>query len=362
MNLLDPILIVVIAFGIYTSYTDIKYGKIKNVAILLMLITGLFINIFLTKTLSAINFNVNSDFMQSLINLIVSFSFGFFLWLSSIWSQGDAKLFLGYSAILPVFIYHYGYILFFPSIVILINTFIPITIFYILNSLLHTKMKDFKANIKQIIFKKEVMNVVLYAFGLFFILEVFLNYFNIKLNFILQMIILFAFMEVLNRISPKANLIVSTMGASLRIIFSYSTIFTLNFFIQFLSTILVLLGLKFLLKLTEFYSETVKIKDLKPEMILSEGLVKTKGKIEKKELLLMTIFDIFHSFKGSFSEEVKTRLTDEDIKELQKLEKEKKLNFHEIKITKTVPFAPFLFFGVLLTYFLRGSLLYYFHF
>lgn len=362
MELLEPIFIAVLIFGIYTSYTDIKYGKIKNISILLMLISGLFINFFLTKTFSTIELNINSDFIQSIINIIITFSFGFFLWLAGLWPQGDAKLFLGYSLLLPVFTYRHGYISFFPSLVILINTFIPILIFYISNSLLHVKLKNLKADAKQIFSPQGVINLILYIFGSFFILQFFLDYFKINLNFVLQMIILFILMEILNKISSKTTLWFSTMGCLLRIIFSFSSIFALSFLFQFSSTVIAFLALKFFLNTTEFYSESVKIKDLKAGMTVSERLIKTKKGMEKKEFSIITIFDVLTVVKEGFLGDVKTRLTTKDVEELQTLQKEKKLNFDEIKITKTVPFAPFMFFGVLLTYFLGGSLFYYLHF
>jgi prepilin signal peptidase PulO-like enzyme (type II secretory pathway) len=106
----------------------------------------------------------------------------------------------------------------------------------------------------------------------------------------------------------------------------------------------------------------VKIKDLKPGMLLNEQLIKTKKGMEKKELSLITIFGMFQCLKEGVFGDVKNMLTEEDIRELKKLKKEKKLKFDEIKIAKTMPFAPFMLFGVLLTYFLQGSLFYYLYF
>ena len=94
-------------------------------------------------------------------------------------------------------------------------------------------------------------------------------------------------------------------------------------------------------------------------MVLSEELIKTKDGIVKKETSFITIFDMFKSLKDDFFGDVKTRLTAEDVRELQKLRKKGELKFDEIKIAKTVPFAPFMFLGVLLTYLLQGSLFYY---
>jgi len=304
-----------------TSYTDIKYGKIKNIHIILLLVAGLLINIFFTKTLLNVSMNPKEDFLQTIFNFFISLSFGFFLWSASLWSQGDAKLFLGYSLLLPVFTYKHGYISFFPSLAILINTFIPIAVFYLLNSFLHAKLKNLKTTIKQIFSPKNLINLVLYIFGLSFIIQLILSHFNISLSFILQTIILFILMEVLNKISSKVTLIFSVIGFMLGVLFSFSSIFTLYFLFQLLSTMALFSILKLLLSITEFYSESVKIKNLKAGMMLSEQLVKTKKGMEKREFSLMTIFDIIKSMKESFMGDVKTRLTEEDVKQLQKMRK-----------------------------------------
>jgi len=282
MSLLNPLFITILIFGIYTSYIDIKDGKIKNLSVLLLIISGLLINIFLSNTLSTFDFNMKSDFVQSIVNIIITFMAGFFLWLAGLWSSGDAKLFLGYSVLLPIFTYKHGYLSFFPSVVILINTFIPIAVFYVFNSFLYIKSKNLKASVKQVFSPKNVINLFLSVFGLFFILQLFLNYFNINLNFVLQMIIIFVLMEVLDKISSKATLTFSIVGSVLRILLSFSSIFTLTFIFQFSYTAIGFLFLKLILGITEFYAESVKIKDLKSGMVLSERLIKNKKGIEKK--------------------------------------------------------------------------------
>jgi len=46
--------------------------------------------------------------------------------------------------------------------------------------------------------------------------------------------------------------------------------------------------------------------------------------------------------------------TEEDIKKIQKLEK--KFDFHSLQIQQTIPFAPFLFAGAVITYFFGNIL------
>ena len=51
ISLIDLVAVTILAFGFWSSYIDIKYGKIKNYIVLLLLLSGLLINIFVTKTM-----------------------------------------------------------------------------------------------------------------------------------------------------------------------------------------------------------------------------------------------------------------------------------------------------------------------
>jgi Flp pilus assembly protein protease CpaA len=358
MNLFDPILIAIIIFGIATSYTDIKKGKIKNLHITLLLLSGFFINVLFTKTLVGYSLDINSDFIQTITNVSITFLLGFFIWSANMWSAGDAKLFLGYSLLLPIFTYKYGYAFLFPSLAIFINTIVPLAFFLILSSLFRLRLKYFKDYVKKNFRVSDLANTILFIFGSFYILQLILFQFNIQLNFILQVIILFALMEFLNKISHQTSMIFSIVGSILRLILSFSSILTFSFFWEMTSMLLIFVGLRLLIfYIFEFsFVELVKIKNLKPGMLLDERLIKTKKGYEKMEHSLFTIFDILKHMKEGFLTENSMTLTAKDI---EKLKKDKKLKFDTIKIAKTIPFAPFMFFGVLLTYFLQGSLFYY---
>ena len=323
-----------------------------------MLISGILINIFFTKSISAFDLNLKDDFAQSIINIIVALIFGFFIWSAGFWSQGDAKLFLGYSLLLPVFTYQHGYIPFFPSLAILINTFIPTAIFYFINSFRHIKKRDLKTKVKQIFSPSNLMNLIFFAFSFSFIFDLILTHFNLKLDLILKMIILLILFEILSKISSGTRQKLFAILSILIIAFFFNSVFTASFLSQFLLNVMLILVSNFLLSTTEIYSQSVRIMNLKAGMLLSEPLIITNNGAEKREVSLRSILSSFYSIKGAV-ENIKTKLTEEDVKQLQKLENEKRLKFAEIKITKTVPFAPFMFFGVLLTYLLQGSILYY---
>lgn len=63
-------------------------------------------------------------FLNTFISIIVAYV----LWKIGVWAAGDAKLFIIYTWIIPFEYYSKGYILYFPSLALLLNIFIPIFI------------------------------------------------------------------------------------------------------------------------------------------------------------------------------------------------------------------------------------------
>jgi hypothetical protein len=108
------------------------------------------------------------------------------------------------------------------------------------------------------------------------------------------------------------------------------------------------------LAITQLVKE-VKIKDLKPGMVLAEGIIKKKGKWEKQSMSL-SFFGMFKMVKASVDGEVINVLDEKTVKEIKKDAAKGKVAFKQVKVNKTVPFAPILFLGVLLTFFAEGNI------
>lgn len=356
---LDPTLIIILIFGIVTSYTDMKYGKIKNIAILLLIMSGILINIFYTKTLVNPQLETYSYFTQTISNILISFALGYFLWFGGLWSSGDAKLFLGYSILLPISIYRYDYILFFPSLVILINTFLPVAIFLLVTALIRMDYRWLANDIRRNFRILNLVKITLFIFGFSYLIQIILNYLNVQASFLLQIILLFIAIEVLEKISDTAMIVASILGSLLRIFLAFSSLLSITFFLDLILTLASLMALIFLVNpIIEFsFGKYVHIKDLESGMVLGEQLVKKRGKYIKKQSSILTIFDIFKRVGEEISNKSIRKLNEEGVKELKELYRQKKLDFDHVKIVNTVPFAPFMFFGVLLTYLIQGSLL-----
>ncbi len=125
MELVDIFfLIPVILLGIITSYSDIKYGKIRNKWIIIFGIFGICANfiIFLNYYIDGIlNWSYALAFVS---NFVIAFFVSFILYYFDIWSAGDGKLFTVFAILVPLSIYSIGYVKIFPALTLLMNIFL----------------------------------------------------------------------------------------------------------------------------------------------------------------------------------------------------------------------------------------------
>lgn len=151
MPIVNYFLISAILFiGILVSYEDIKFGKIRNKWILI----GLFIGIGVHLIGLASNVFSWDYIFKVCLNAGLALFLGYLIWHFNGWSAGDAKLFFVFSLLLPLKFYRQNYLPYFPSFVILINTFFPFLVFSIGQSLFLFFKKFFPCQGKQLIKEK----------------------------------------------------------------------------------------------------------------------------------------------------------------------------------------------------------------
>jgi len=118
----------VVVIGLICSYTDIKSGKIYNKVIESGCLAGLLIlALFYGRGVDS------SYFYEALINSSIAVAFGYALWFCKKWSAGDAKLFSFLASFMPLCFYQNWYVKFFPSLNILVNSFIVVMLFMLYN-------------------------------------------------------------------------------------------------------------------------------------------------------------------------------------------------------------------------------------
>ncbi len=185
---------VILTLGIASSIQDFNSAKVSNRWItaccgyIFFIYLGFWmINLLALRTGSKSLFyeytaTLYNNLDKWLINYILSFMVGFFLWYKKFWGAGDAKLFACYSALTPPIQNPNAYFCgFFPSFKLLIMTFVPATIFILIISIL-----------SQI---KQLLNFIRLGSAMPFLKNVKKNFFriiakNLKLFFIFQSTIL----------------------------------------------------------------------------------------------------------------------------------------------------------------------------
>ncbi|MFH0832595.1 MAG: A24 family peptidase C-terminal domain-containing protein [Candidatus Aenigmatarchaeota archaeon] len=344
------ILFALVVFGIWTSYTDIKKGMIRNNVILLLLLAAFILNTFYTRSFVVAT-------AASAVNITVAIVGGFLLWFAGMWSAADAKLFIGFAFLLPITLYEHSFS-YFPAVAILINSFVPIFLILFINLVLKTNSKDIKKAVREQLNIKSVLRLALAVFAISFIPMVMRYVFNIQFEYFTSILFLFIIFEVVEKtIKVKMNVFYIIMSIAY-VIFFNSYIFTLDFIFNFIRWFLMLLGIFFLINLSRFsFTSSVKITELKEGMIPAEIIVKSSEKYVTRPMAFITPFSMLRQRKESIFGYNPDGLVGKDIKNIQSLYREKKLGFDEIRVSNTMPFAPILFIGALITYFSSGIFL-----
>lgn len=345
----------ILLLGLITSYTDMKEGKIKNKHIIFALIYGLVayaILVFINWGQLRVGYFIELGIMCAL-SLIT----GFIMWHVSLWTAGDAKLFLAYTVLVPLSVYNYGHIPYFDSTNILINTFVPAFLFLFTILLFKTSLKQKLLFFKKSLIPKQVVILTVFLFAFGWIVKIMFYFIKIPANYFLIMFVLFLLMALFEKITSLSMLKISLVIGVLRLFFDHS-VFTPSFLINFLILVLAFVIIRFFVLSMGFYCFTKEMdtKLLKPGMLPAETVFKEKGEYRKQEI-------IFYSLFGYLEEKSKNKeyligpasegLTEKDIKELRKLEKQP--GFEHLRVQQTIPFAPYLFLGVILTIIFKGN-------
>jgi len=342
----------IILLGLITSYQDIKFGKIKNRWIILSIIYSLISYTIIMMIYKLSNNLLNySYFTDVILNLLISCLVGFLLWNFKFWNAADGKLFIAYSALLPLSLYSNFYVKNFPSFVILVNTFVPFLIFALFIFII--KAKEQVNNLHKELKKTKKNELLILPLNIFWIMWIpkLLTFLKINLDFLTSLVVIMGLSISVQQLFKKKIILVSLFLCILRIMFDKTI--NLASLEQFLIYFLLITVIFFVFKFSSaMFTKSVKISELKPGIILL-GEIYKKGKkyiiLESRELMLGKKKDLF-----SINSEAEG-LTEQDINRIKKLQKQGKLSFSSLKVHQTLPFAPFIFLGVLLTLIAKGN-------
>ncbi len=344
--------------GLITSYTDIKYGKIKNIHTCSGFILGLIITLVLTVSYWIGGRTVNLSYIYDyLLNIFISLIAGFILWWYGFWSSGDAKLFIAFSSLVPLNAYANTYLDYFPALILLVNTFVPFFIVLLVVMLVKRKISFHGLNKLNRRMFMIFLVVVMAGKLLVDLLDKFYPVKNWLIYYGLVLLMYFIIERVIIGISSaKFSYILSFLLIALMFIadvfinnFSLSGV--LLFFAGFLGIVLMLLIARFVIyeSLINLSHRKVSVDKLQPGDVLGQRIYKKAGKyfVEEDSLLQQP--------KDYLFEQRDEGLTNEELKLLRQLKTAGKLDFSEVYVNQTLHFAHFMFIGVLITLIFKGA-------
>jgi len=347
-----PIFLTLIIFGIWISYSDIKKGKIKNYSILVLILVAIFINVYFTKIFIELP-------LVSFLNILGGIYLAIVIWIAGLWSAADAKLFIAINFLFPVTFYKYnpGY---FPGIAILVNSAIPLFLFLFFQIMAKTGLKEKKQALLSYFKLSFILRLLLTISAIRCIIFLVSYFLKIRIEYLIWLsliFLLFWFVEQKLKIKLSYFFIVVILSTvSLSLIFDLS-LFNINHLFFILTFFLLLYFLFVILKLgTPLFTYPVKIDKLEEGMIPAEMVVEKRERFIKKPITFLTFLSLLMQ-RARMKPLVGFNpdgLEKEEIQEIKSLAKKNLLKFDELKISITIPFAPILFLGSLLTYFLKG--------
>jgi len=342
----------IIALGIITSFEDVRFGKIRNIWIILAVGYALIMH----AVLSVLNHG-DISLIELCTNFIFSVAVGFGLWYFRLWSAGDGKLFIAFSMLLPLSVYRLGYSKWIPSTTLLINIYIPALLLLLVS--LMTKLKHIRTKSPRLsIFSTDWIKSIPGIFVIFWIMQILLAHSILRNNYTLTMILtIFIYMSVNKILKEKAFVIMLIISLS-RFLFD-KTVYTWSFWVGF-SALLIIWGLirrliqerVFSLSRTVF-SREMSIRRLRPGMCLGETIKKSRKKPDSG----FRKHDNVYFFKSQRAHTDSENFIETDSITKKQIDMLKKIGFRKIRVSQTLPFAPFIFFGAIVTILVKGNLL-----
>jgi len=345
----------ILAIGIITSYEDMKYGKIRNKWITASIVYAIAAIILAIVIIIVSGGTIMASYITDFItNILFSTIFGFVIWHFGVLSGGDSKLFIAYSFLVPLSIYTNGYIRFFPSFTIIVNTSLIVLFFLLLNIILKNNMREKITAIKNID-KRLIIKPIVSMFGLSWVIRIAFSAMGIQYDaftfFMIVPVIYYSIERFIGKRMEKVYIIL----APARILLDYNYILSIGFVYYFMFIVIFYVIISFLLMNMSYdtFSMNIGVHRLKPGMMPAEILYKHNDKYKRMGMNAVNREKEITNPESLFNTK---KLTADDIKTLRNLANDKKI-CPTLRVYQSMPFAVFIFLGVLLTVLSQGNVL-----
>ena len=336
-------------FALATSIEDWRTGRIRNkwvVAALIYCAAALLAEgIYLSTGGAAIS----TDYLAAFaVNAGIAAAFVIACWLANLLSAADAKLVFAYSFLVPLSWYRGVLFSRFPAFALVFNAVLPLALYYagyaVLAMLRSRRGLSLLGALRRYLNPVRLIELFLFVTGFSWAAGLFLAEVVHESGPVLMLSTIIVLYWVASRLPQWLLLAVSGGATAGRIVMEGAAMLSwpvlsglLVMYAFIVAVFIVLLGVS-----SFAYSEKVSISSLRPGMIVLEDIchtadgrcaIKAPGKAEGKML-------VAHRSNG---------LTNEEIFWLQGLAAEGRLPLAELTVAQSVPFAPFMAMGVLLT-------------
>jgi hypothetical protein len=327
----------IVLLGILSSYSDIRYKKAYNKTVVTFFLIGLGIqtvSIILDSTI----------FLHALVNIVMTITVSILFYSLRIWAAGDSKLFISMVMLIPFQLYGINDNALFPSFYLIEFTFTIALLYIIIESIVFffidlsgNKYISFQRYIPK--FSKELFVSWLMSFLIVDTCDVLLIQYgntllagNTYLLVIVNILISIAVISLVERMLWKV--MISAGLLLFRFILSYFIGVTFSR-LSFL-TILIVAATMFVKNFTGQYNYRT----------ITTASVSVGEVLSRSTLLLMLPSNV-KGLPNYTDETTRCRLTESEVDAIKRWE-HSKYGQSTITIVRTVPFAPFIFGGILL--------------
>ena len=352
--------IAMLSCGLYTSYTDFRYGKIANTYTLVLICFGI-----ISQTLFISEGEIT--WFHSCITIFGGLGLAFAMFYAGIWAAGDAKLFWGISLLMPPNAFSRTPETQFYPLILLVNIFILFLGYVTLKSIFKTTFqqqrslisRSFIERLKQ--FPRRILRVFSYigVGGLAFYIPSHLEVeFDLAIRVTLFMAIAFAFNKGVERYIPQKYEITFHIPFLLCTLFlvipSLIQFGILIVFVVLIPWFLVMFGSVIRL----LFTKEVPIESLCPKMIPAERIIKIEQQGMDDKYVKKTVGFANPAQENLIVDVSSEGLTSDQIAQLQQLATQGHLNAfkNRLRIQEKIPFAFMIVLGALGTLLTKGMI------
>lgn len=352
------IFLAIVSCGLYTGYTDFRYGKISNAYTAFLIGFGIISQVLFINEGSI-------PWIHSCVVIIGGLGLAFFMFYVGIWAAGDAKLFWGISLLIPPSVFIGSAETQFYPLILLINIFVLFLCYVTLILILKTTsqqqkqvvFQSFIAEVKQ--FPRRLVQIFAYIGigGLAFYMP---SQLEIEVDLAVRVSLFLVIVIVMNKLVEKYIPRKYVLAFHIPFLF-------LAFFFGFPSLLQLGVSIVFIFFISWFiftfgsfvrllFTKEMAIEDLRPKMIPAERVVKMG-----QEGVTDRYVKVFAGFANPAQANIVVDISSEgltplQVETLQDISKTDSVNGFgdSLRIQEKIPFAFMIVIGALVTILANG--------